>query len=112
MYIVPIAWLYVTFMMAVAEATSSQGTVLGACITFVLYGLMPIALILYFMGSPARRRQRLAREAQEAQDYLAAQAAQAAQAMQAADQESPPSQQANTGDLASGELVTPVRKES
>ncbi len=109
MYIVPIAWLYVTFMMAVAEATSSQGTVLGACITFVLYGLMPIALILYFMGSPARRRQRLAREAQEAQDYLAAQAAQAAQA---ADQESPTSQQANTGDLAPGELVTPIRKES
>jgi len=108
MYIVPIAWLYVTFMMAVAEATSSQGTVLGACITFVLYGLMPIALILYFMGSP-RRRQRLAREAQEAQDYLAAQAAQAAQA---ADQESPPSQQANTGDLAPGTLVSPVRKES
>jgi hypothetical protein len=109
MYIVPIAWLYVTFMMAVAEATSSQGTVLGACITFVLYGLMPIALILYFMGSPARRRQRLAREAQEAQDYLAAQAA---QATQAADQESPPSQQANTGHLAPGKLVTPVRKES
>lgn len=106
MYIVPIAWLYVTFMMAVAEATSSQGTVLGACITFVLYGLLPIGLILYFMGSPARRRQRLAREAQEAQDYLAAQAA------QAADQESPTSQQANTGDLAPGELVTPVRKES
>jgi hypothetical protein len=106
MYIVPIAWLYVTFMMAVAEATSSQGTVLGACITFVLYGLLPIGLILYFMGSPARRRQRLAREAQEAQDYFAAQAA------QAADQESPTSQQANTGDLAPGELVTPVRKES
>ena len=106
MYIVPIAWLYVTFMMAVAEATSSQGTVLGACITFVLYGLLPIGLILYFMGSPARRRQRLAREAQEAQDYFAAQAA------QAADQESPTSQQANTGDLAPGKLVTPVRKES
>ena len=106
MYIVPIAWLYVTFMMAVAEATSSQGTVLGACITFVLYGLLPIGLILYFMGSPARRRQRQAREAQEAQDYLAAQAA------QAADQESPTSQQANTGDLAPGALVTPVRKES
>lgn len=106
MYIVPIAWLYVAFMMAVAEATSSQGTVLGACITFVLYGLMPIALILYFMGSPARRRQRLAREAQEAQDYLAAQAA------QTADQQSGVSEQANTGDLAPGDLVASVRKES
>ena len=109
MYIVPIAWLYVTFMMAVTEATSTQGTVLGAGITFVFYGLMPIALILYFMGAPARRRQRLAREAQEAQDYLAAQAAHAAQT---ADQESPTLQQANTGDLAPGNLVSPVRKES
>ena len=46
MYIVPIAWLYVALMMAVAEATSSQGTVLGAFFTFVLYGLMPIGLLL------------------------------------------------------------------
>jgi len=29
MYIVPIAWLYVALMMAAAEATSSQGTLLG-----------------------------------------------------------------------------------
>jgi len=106
MYIVPIAWLYVAFMMAVAEATSSQGTVLGACITFVLYGLMPIGLVLYFMGTPVRRRQRMAREAEEAQAYLTAQTA------QAAGPESPASQQANAGDLAPGGLVAPVRKES
>jgi hypothetical protein len=106
MYIVPIAWLYVAFMMAVAEATSSQGTVLGAFFTFVLYGLMPIGLLLYFMGTPGRRRQRLAREAEEAQAYLAAQVA------QAKDPENPASEQANTGDLAPGDLVAPVRKES
>ena len=111
MYIVPIAWLYVAFMMTVAEATSSQGTVLGAFFTFVLYGLMPIGLMLYFMGTPARRRQRLAREAEEAQAYLAAQAAQAVQAVQAADTESPTSEQANTGDLPPGDFVAPVRKE-
>lgn len=105
MYIVPIAWLYVAFMMTVAEATSSQGTVLGAFFTFVLYGLMPIGLMLYFMGTPARRRQRLAREAEEAQAYLAAQAA------QAAGTESPTSEQANTGDLPPGDFVAPVRKE-
>jgi mannose/fructose/N-acetylgalactosamine-specific phosphotransferase system component IID len=105
MYIVPLAWLYVALMMAVAEATSSQGTVLGACVTFVLYGLMPIGLMLYFMGTPARRRQRLAREAEEAQAYLAAQAA------LIEGTESAASQQANAGDLASGALVAPVRKE-
>ena len=126
MYIVPIAWLYVGFMMAVAEATSTQGTVLGAFFTFVLYGLMPIGLLLYFMGTPGRRRKRLAREAEETEAYLAAQAAQAALTPQAA--LAPPaepvpqpaqaigglslaSQQANTGDLAPGDLVAPVRKE-
>ena len=30
MYLVAIAWLYVALMMALAEATSTQGTVLGA----------------------------------------------------------------------------------
>lgn len=65
MYIIPIAWLYVAVMMAVAEATSSNGTILGAIITFMLYGLLPIGLILYFMGAPARKRAIRAREAAE-----------------------------------------------
>lgn len=62
MYIVPIAWLYVALMMAVAEATASNGTVLGAIITFVLYGLLPIGLVVYVMGTPARKRANKARE--------------------------------------------------
>ena len=132
MYIVPIAWLYVAFMMAVAEATSTQGTVLGAFFTFVLYGLMPIGLLLYFMGTPGRRRKRLAREAEETEAYLAAQATNLAQAVQPTEPaqliqpaqgieavqaaqlpglDSPASQQANTGDLPPGDLVPPVRKE-
>ncbi|MDP3652952.1 MAG: hypothetical protein Q8R67_14835 [Rhodoferax sp.] len=65
MYLVPIAWLYVALMMSVAEATHSNGTVLGAIITFVLYGALPVGLVLYFMGSPARRRAIKAREAAE-----------------------------------------------
>ncbi len=65
MYIVPIAWLYVALMMAVAEATHSNGTVLGAVITFVLYGVGPVALLVYLMGAPARRRAIKAREAAE-----------------------------------------------
>ena len=63
MYLVAIAWLYVVLMMSLAEALSTQGTVLGAVITMVLYGLLPLSLVLYVMGTPARRRARLAAEA-------------------------------------------------
>ena len=62
MYLVAIAWIYVVLMMAVAEALSSQGTVLGAVITFVLYGALPLALVMYILGTPMRRRRRLAEE--------------------------------------------------
>ena len=66
MYIVPIAWIYVALMMAVAEATNTNGTVLGAVITFVLYGVAPVLLVLYLMMWPARRKRIKAREAEEA----------------------------------------------
>ncbi len=66
MYIVPIAWLYVALMMAVVEATSSTGTLLGALFTFVLYGVGPVALVVYLMGGSARKRAIRAREAEEA----------------------------------------------
>ena len=56
MYIVPFVWLYIAVMMAVAEATSPIGTLMGAVFTFLLYGVLPVGLMLYFMGSPARRR--------------------------------------------------------
>lgn len=56
MYLVVIAWLYVTLLMALAEAFSSQGSVLGAIITFVLYGLLPMGLVVYLMGTPLRRK--------------------------------------------------------
>ena len=56
MWIVPIGWLYVVLMMALAEALSSQGTVLGAVFTFVLYGVLPLALVMYILGTPMRRK--------------------------------------------------------
>lgn len=62
MYLVAIAWLYVTLMMAVAEAGSPQGTVLGALITFALYGLLPLSIVLYVLATPARKRARRERE--------------------------------------------------
>ncbi|WP_230681241.1 hypothetical protein [Paracidovorax cattleyae] len=56
MYLVIIGWLYVTVMMAVAEAASPQGGLLGAAVTFVLYGLVPISIVAYILGTPARKR--------------------------------------------------------
>lgn len=75
MYLVVIAWLYVVLMMAVAEASNTTGTILGAIVTFFLYGLMPLALVVYLMRTPQRRRQIRAREAAEDQARLAAAAA-------------------------------------
>ena len=65
MYIVAIGWLYVALMMAVAEATNSTGTVVGAFFTFVLYGVGPVALVMYLLGTPGRKRAIKAREAAE-----------------------------------------------
>lgn len=68
MYLVVIAWMYVVLMMAVAEAASPNGTVLGAVVTFVLYGLVPLSIVVYLMGTPQRRRAIKAAEAQQAQE--------------------------------------------
>jgi len=65
MYLIVIAWIYVVLMMSVAEATNSNGTVLGALITFVLYGAGPAALVVYLMGAPARSKAIKKREAEE-----------------------------------------------
>ncbi len=63
MYLVAIGWLYVAVMMSVAEAMHPDGTVLGAMVTFLLYGLLPIGLVLYLMGTPLRRKARQAANA-------------------------------------------------
>lgn len=63
MHIVAIAWMFVVILMTLAEATSTQGTVLGAFFTFVLYGVLPLAIVMYLLGTPARRRTRRRAEA-------------------------------------------------
>lgn len=98
-HLVVIAWLYVAVMMAVAEATASNGTVLGAIFTFLLYGLLPIALVVYLLATPARRRAAKAREAQAQADARAA--ARAARS-------DPPDQ---GGEAPAAGPVAPVRKE-
>lgn len=114
MYIVVIAWLYVVLMMAVAEATNTTGTVLGAIITFLLYGLGPVALVVYLMGTPARRRAIKAREAAEREAWLAGQRAAAGNGSSDAggEDEAAGSGQPDAGGKAPADAVAPVRKEA
>lgn len=56
--LVAIGWTYVLLMMALAEALSPGGSVLGALFTFVLYGVLPLLLALWLGGAAARRRAR------------------------------------------------------
>ena len=78
MYIVPIAWMFVVLLMTVAEATSTQGTVLGAFFTLLLYGLLPLSIVMYVLGTPGRKRARRAAEAAQAEAEHAEDAAAAA----------------------------------
>jgi hypothetical protein len=54
MYIVAIAWLYVTLMMALTEPN-----IIAGLLTFLFYGLLPCALLIWIIGTPQRRRNRL-----------------------------------------------------
>ena len=110
MYLIPIAWLYVVLMMAVVEAASTQGTVLGALITFLLYGMGPVTLVVYLMGFPGRRRALKAREAAEWAAYGAQ--CQAGDGVDADPVETgKPSGQPEAGGHAPADAVAPVRKE-
>jgi hypothetical protein len=60
MHIVALAWIFVVVLMALAEATSTQGSLLGALITLLLYGALPLGIVLYVLGTPARARARRA----------------------------------------------------
>lgn len=49
MYIIAIGWLYVTFVMAITEIS-----IVAGIMTFVFYGLLPCALLLWILGSKRR----------------------------------------------------------
>ncbi|HEX2542594.1 MAG TPA: hypothetical protein VHM00_16100 [Caldimonas sp.] len=63
MYLVAVAWLYVVLLMALAEGTAVNGSWLGATVTLSLYGLLPLAIALYLLNTPARRAARRRAEA-------------------------------------------------
>ena len=58
MHLVAITWIFIVVLMAAAEATSPQGGLLGAFFTLLLYGVLPLAIVLFVMGTPMRRRAR------------------------------------------------------
>ena len=84
MYLVVIAWLYVVLIAAVAEATSNIGTVLGAVITFVLYGLLPLSIVMFILGTPGRKRAIYAKAMAERAALVAAEPPSVASAVSAA----------------------------
>ncbi|SNS75925.1 hypothetical protein SAMN06265795_10675 [Noviherbaspirillum humi] len=61
MYIIAIAWIYVVFMMAITEHS-----VIAGIMTFLLYGVFPLSIILYIMGTPRRKRMKAEREKMQA----------------------------------------------
>jgi membrane protein implicated in regulation of membrane protease activity len=61
--LVAVGWIYVVLLMAVVEGLSPQGTWLGAFFTLLLYGVLPLSIVLYILGRPARRRAAAARSA-------------------------------------------------
>ncbi|MBM3388589.1 MAG: hypothetical protein FJY26_03645 [Betaproteobacteria bacterium] len=85
MYLVAIAWMYVVLMMSIVEALSPQGTVLGALFTFALYGALPLGIVMYILGTPMRRKARMA--------------------------SSPPGAAPDAGSHAAGQPIAPERKE-
>ncbi len=91
MVLVAIAWIYVVVMVAVVEATSPQGTLLGAFVTLLLYGVLPLGIVAYLFLSPARKRARRAAEAASA---------------------APEGLDPDQGGHAAGDAVAPERKES
>ena len=98
MYLIAIAWMYVVVMMTIAEGASPNGTLLGAFFTFLLYGVLPLSILLYILATPARKRRIKERE-------------QAAAAAQTSDAGAAPDTGGQSPAAAQPSRVAPVREE-
>jgi hypothetical protein len=58
MIVVAIGWLFVVGLFALTQAVSPQGSLLVALLLLVGAGVLPLAVVLYVMGAPSRRRRR------------------------------------------------------
>lgn len=63
MYIVIVAWIYVVLMAAIVEAVGSGGSLLGATMTLLFWGVLPATIVAYLMGSSSRRAAQRAAQA-------------------------------------------------
>jgi membrane protein implicated in regulation of membrane protease activity len=70
MHVIALAWIYVVLMMVLAEALGPGGSVMGALLTALLYGALPLAIVLYVGGARARAhgRRKAAARASEGVD--------------------------------------------
>ena len=111
MYLIVIAWIYVVLMMSVAEATHSNGTLLGALMTFVLYGVGPVALVVYLMGAPARSKAIKKREAEARSQQADAASPNAAATPLSVDPDTAGHASSSAEAVSRGTGIAPVRKE-
>jgi len=60
MYIITLAWFYVTLMMAITEPSLT-----GGFLTLLFYGVLPCGLFLWLVGTPQRKRNKLREVAEQ-----------------------------------------------
>jgi hypothetical protein len=59
MHIAAVGWIYVVLMMAITE-----DSVVAGIMTFLFYGVLPVALIMYVAGTGNRKRRQAQEEAE------------------------------------------------
>lgn len=112
MYLIVIAWMYVVLMMSIAEATNSNGTLLGALVTFVLYGAGPVTLVVYLMGAPARNKAIKKQEAEARAQHMAATSPSAVPASHSVEPDTGSHAPGSAEAVARDAGIAPVGKES
>lgn len=63
MHIAAVGWIYVVLMMSITE-----DSVIAGIMTFFVYGVLPVTIILYITGSGGRRRRREQKNLKEMQE--------------------------------------------
>ena len=58
MHIAAVGWIYVVLMMAITE-----DSVVAGIMTFLFYGVFPVAIIMYLAGTGNRKRRRAQEQA-------------------------------------------------
>ena len=61
--LIAIAWTWIVVLMTAVEALGPGGTLLGALVTFIGYGVLPLSVVLYVGSTGLRRQARLQAEA-------------------------------------------------